>query len=113
MQTLIFNSINTVILALIPAVAGFLAIPVKNFIQSRHLEVFADRAVRYAEQALSDGTAGEQKYRVASQYLAKLATEKGIKVNPEDIKVLIEAAINSIKKEMMFYTNDASHTSEK
>ncbi|WP_100489416.1 phage holin, LLH family [Sporolactobacillus pectinivorans] len=105
MQTLIFNSIDTILLALIPVVAGFLINPVKKFVQSHHLETFADRAVRYAEQALPAGTAGEQKYRVASQYLTLLASKANIKLDPDNIKALIESSVCSLKTQLVSYAN--------
>lgn len=102
MQTIIFHTIDTILLAVLPALAGFIVAPVKRFIQTHHLETYAARAVRYAEQVLPDAE-GEQKYRIASQYFAKLAAGAGIKVDPEDIKALLESAVNSLKTELAVY----------
>lgn len=55
-------------------------------------------AVRFAEQAYREYH-GPEKYNAAAQWLAYRATEHGIKLTPEEIKGLIEAALRMIKDE--------------
>jgi len=65
-------------------------------------------AVRYAEQITPEDTEGEQKYRIALQYFAKLAAGAGIKVDLEDIKALLESAVNSLKTELAVYAGTSA-----
>lgn len=53
-------------------------------------------AVRFVEQVYKD-IHGEAKYQKAAEWLAARAGELGLKVTPEEIKGLIEAALRTFK----------------
>jgi len=55
-------------------------------------------AVRFVEQVYKD-LHGEQKYQKAAEWLAARAGELGLRVTPEEIKGLIEAALRAFKDE--------------
>lgn len=55
-------------------------------------------AVRFAEQALI-GSQGAQKYNAALEYVSTKASEFGIEITPNEVKVLIEAQLHKIKNE--------------
>jgi LL-H family phage holin len=61
-------------------------------------EQLAALAVRFVEQVYRD-LHGEQKYQKAAEWLAARAGELGLKVTPEEIKGLIEAALRAFKDE--------------
>lgn len=108
MQTVIFQSLDAVLLAIIPGVFGYVAKAVKKFLQSKHLEGVAFRAVKYAEQLFPEAGQGDAKYRAASQYLAKKAyTLFKINLDPDDIKAFIEAAVSDLNKEFSAAFSDA------
>lgn len=58
----------------------------------------AAMAVRFVEQVYRD-LHGEQKYQKAAEWLAARAGELGLKITPEEIKGLIEAALRTFKDE--------------
>lgn len=58
----------------------------------------ATLAVRFAEQVYRD-LHGPDKYQKAAEWLAARAGELGLKVTPEEIKGLIEAALRAFKDE--------------
>jgi len=55
-------------------------------------------AVRFVEQVYRD-LRGEEKYQKAAEWLAARAGELGLKITPEEIKGLIEAALRTFKDE--------------
>ncbi len=55
-------------------------------------------AVRFVEQVYRD-LEGEEKYEQAAGWLATQAGELGLKVTPDEIKGLIEAAVRAFKDE--------------
>ncbi len=55
-------------------------------------------AVRFVDQAYRD-LHGEAKYQKAAEWVVARAMELGLKVTPEEIKGLIEAALREIKDE--------------
>ncbi|NSW82506.1 MAG: phage holin [Syntrophothermus sp.] len=55
-------------------------------------------AVRFVEQVYKD-IHGEAKYQKAAEWLAARAGELGLKITPEEIKGLIEAALRTFKDE--------------
>ncbi|MEC5268282.1 phage holin, LLH family [Heyndrickxia coagulans] len=102
----IIQAVYAIILAGIPAVLAYAGRYAKKFLQSKHLEGIAIRAVKYAEQLLPEPGQGGEKYRAASQYLAKKAYQL-FKVNlePDDIKALIEAAVADLNKELATFAD--------
>ena len=106
MLHVIIQAVYAIILAAIPAVLGYAGKYAKKFVQSKHLEGIAIRAVKYAEQLLPEPGQGGEKYRAASQYLAKKAYQL-FKVNlePDDIKALIEAAVTDLNKELATFAD--------
>jgi len=58
----------------------------------------AGLAVRFVEQVYKD-IHGEAKYQKAAEWLAARASELGLKVTPEEVKGLIEAALRTFKDE--------------
>jgi LL-H family phage holin len=58
----------------------------------------ATLAVRFVEQVYKD-LHGPDKYQKAAEWLAARAGELGLKVTPEEIKGLIEAALRTFKDE--------------
>lgn len=105
MEQIIFNVIDAIIATSIPIVFAAIAIPVNKFIKTHHLEAFAARAVRYAEQALPANAAGEEKYKVASKYLVDLAAKAHINVQGEDVTALIESAVSTLKTQLAIYAD--------
>lgn len=55
-------------------------------------------AVRFVEQVYKD-IHGEAKYQKAAEWLAARVGELGLKITPEEIKGLIEAALRTFKDE--------------
>lgn len=106
MLHIIIQGIYAIILAAIPAMLAYVGKYAKKFVQSKHLEGIAIRAVKYAEQLLPEPGQGGEKYRAASQYLAKKAYQL-FKVNlePDDIKALIEAAVADLNKELATFAD--------
>lgn len=106
MLHIIIQGIYAIILAAIPAVLAYVGKYVKKFVQSKHLEGIAIRAVKYAEQLLPEPGQGGEKYRAASQYLAKKAYQLfKINLEPDDIKALIEAAVADLNKELATFAD--------
>ena len=106
MLHVIIQAVYAIILAAIPAVLGYAGKYAKKFVQSKHLEGIAIRAVKYAEQLLPEPGQGGEKYRAASQYLAKKAYQLfKINLDPDDIRALIEAAVNDLNKEMATFAD--------
>ncbi|MED4962961.1 phage holin, LLH family [Heyndrickxia coagulans] len=102
----IIQAVYAIILAAIPAVLGYAGRYAKKFLQSKHLEGIAIRAVKYAEQLLPAAGEGNAKYRAASQYLAKKAYQLfKINLEPDDIQALIEAAVADLNKEMAAFAD--------
>ena len=58
----------------------------------------AGLAIRYVEQAYKD-LKGQAKYNQAANWLAARAQERGIKITPDEVKGLIEAAVRMAKDE--------------
>ncbi|MED4492988.1 phage holin, LLH family [Heyndrickxia coagulans] len=106
MLHIIIQGIYAIILAAIPAVLAYVGKYAKKFVQSKHLEGIAIRAVKYAEQLLPEPGQGGEKYRAASQYLAKKAYQLfKINLEPDDIKALIEAAVADLNKELATFAD--------
>jgi LL-H family phage holin len=61
-------------------------------------QVLATLAIKMAEQAFKD-LHGQDKYDQAATWLATQAGERGIKVTPNEVKGLIEAALRMAKDE--------------
>ncbi|AWP37758.1 MULTISPECIES: phage holin, LLH family [Heyndrickxia] len=102
----IIQAVYAIILAGIPAVLAYAGRYAKKFLQSKHLETIAARAVKYAEQLLPAAGEGNAKYRAASQYLAKKAYQLfKINLEPDDIQALIEAAVADLNKEMAAFAD--------
>lgn len=102
----IIQAVYAIILAGIPAVLAYAGRYAKKFLQSKHLETIAARAVKYAEQLLPAAGEGNAKYRAASQYLAKKAYQLfKINLEPDDIQALIEAAVADLNKEMATFAD--------
>jgi len=106
MLHIIIQAVYAIILAAIPAVLGYAGKYAKKFVQSKHLEGIAIRAVKYAEQLMPEPGQGGEKYRAASQYLAKKAYQLfKINLEPDDIQALIEAAVADLNKEMATFAD--------
>ncbi|NCG67154.1 hypothetical protein GWJ21_04130 [Bacillus coagulans] len=106
MLHIIIQSVYAIILAAIPAVLGYAGKYAKKFVQSKHLEGIAIRAVKYAEQLMPEPGQGGEKYRAASQYLAKKAYQLfKINLDPDDIQALIEAAVNDLNQELATFAD--------
>jgi len=106
MLHIIIQGIYAIILAAIPAVLAYVGKYAKKFVQSKHLEGIAIRAVKYAEQLMPEPGQGGEKYRAASQYLAKKAYQLfKINLEPDDIQALIEAAVADLNKEMATFAD--------
>lgn len=106
MLHIIIQGIYAIIMAAIPAVLAYVGKYAKKFVQSKHLEGIAIRAVKYAEQLLPEPGQGGEKYRAASQYLAKKAYQLfKINLEPDDIKALIEAAVADLNKELATFAD--------
>lgn len=106
MLHIIIQAVYAIILAAIPAVLGYAGRYAKKFLQSKHLESIAIRAVKYAEQLMPEPGQGVEKYRAASQYLAKKAYQLfKINLEPDDIQALIEAAVADLNKEMATFAD--------
>lgn len=102
----IIQAVYAIILAGIPAVLAYAGRYAKKFLQSKHLETIAARAVKYAEQLLPAAGEGNAKYRAASQYLAKKAYQLfKINLEPDDIRALIEAAVNDLNQELATFAD--------
>lgn len=93
---------------LIPVLAGFIIEFIRRRLgvekMKRIQEELATKqelaalAVRFVEQVYRD-LHGEQKYQKAAEWLAARAGELGLKVTPQEIKGLIEAALRAFKDE--------------
>ena len=58
----------------------------------------ATLAVRFVEQVYRDYK-GEEKYNKAAEWLSNRVAELGLKITPDEIKGLIEAALRTFKDE--------------
>lgn len=67
-------------------------------------EEWVESAVYFAEQTYGH-LKGPQQYEKAVEWLSKRAIEKGVKITPDEIKGLIEAAVLKMK-EGWFYEED-------
>jgi hypothetical protein len=61
-------------------------------------QVLASLAVKFVEHAYTD-LHGQEKYEQAAVWLADRAHESGIKMNADEIKGLLEAALRMVKDE--------------
>lgn len=59
-------------------------------------QVLAEAAVRFVEQAYTD-LHGQDKYQKAADWLAKVASDKGIKITADEVKGLIESSLRLMK----------------
>ena len=55
-------------------------------------------SVRFVEQVYKD-LHGEEKYNKAAEWLAARIQERGLKITPDEVKGLIEAALRTLKDE--------------
>lgn len=87
--------------ALVTAVAGWLAIVVKNlatkYINDKTKKAVAKTVVQAVEQIFKN-LHGEEKLNKATEYMAEMLTERGITVTELELRVLLEDAVGEFNK---------------
>ncbi|NLZ91334.1 MAG: phage holin [Clostridiales bacterium] len=108
MEQKILTLVYDLSIVLVPILVGFLIELLRRKIGiegMKRIEVelatkqeLAALAVRFVEQVYRD-LKGQEKYEQAAGWLATQAGELGLKVTPDEIKGLIEAAVRAFKDE--------------
>ena len=98
MRDILFSLLEIALTVIITVVARY-AIPlIKSILSESKNELWrtiAETAVRAAEQIIRERGAGERKFELAKQIIK----EFGLKLTDEQIKILIEAAVQAMNAE--------------
>ena len=100
MNTMTFEIIKTIIMAVIVGIMVYVAPLIKKILKERDLELidrWATNAVLWAEQIMKSDSGAEKK-QVVMNILKNVRDEQGIKITDEQIEILVEAAVNAIKQ---------------
>lgn len=99
----LLTEITPYLMIILTAVASWLATKIKAFIDSKidkedqeRLVAFIESTVKYVEQIGVDIESAE-KLELAKSKVIIWANQKGITVSDEELEVLIEAFVNSLK----------------
>lgn len=105
---LFLNILQNVLILLVTLAAGYLVAWLRKRLGLEGMkrikaelatkQELAALAVRFVEQVYRD-LRGEEKYQKAAEWLAARAEELGLRITPEEIKGLIEAALRAFKDE--------------
>jgi len=108
MEGLIMATVENILIILVTLAAGFAVVYIRKRLgvegmQKIEKELAAKRelaylAVLFVEQAYRD-LGGEQKYNEAARWLSGRLKEKGLNIDYEEIKGLIEATLRTFKDE--------------
>ena len=109
MDKLIFE----IVLAIVVAIAGIIAKSLIPFLRAKkeealakmresHMGVLADivdAAVKAVEQTVDDTIHGEDKKRIATQYIYDICKQNGIEISEAQVNALIEAAVHAMNND--------------
>lgn len=108
MESNIISLAYDLLAILLPLLAGFLVELLRRKLGTEKIRKIQEElvtkqelailAVRFVEQVYQE-LHGPEKYQKAAEWLAARAGELGIKVTPDEIKGLIEAALRAFKDE--------------
>lgn len=99
MNDIIFQALKLVVMIAIVLVVRYVVPLVKRLIDTDKMEViaqWAEQAVLYAQQVYQSSTGAEKK-AIVTQFLREILTAKNISITDEQLDVLIEAAVKSMK----------------
>lgn len=101
MDDLTYSIMELVVIVAVILIARCLVPLLKEWIGAenlREVQVWAETAVRYAEQVMTTSTGAEKKAYVV-EYLTKLCTDNNIKITEDQMDKLIEAAVKTMHME--------------
>ena len=91
----------TILYALVTAIGGYIGIAIKNiyqtYVNDKTKEKVVKTVVKAVKQLYSDLN-GEEKLQKAIENITEMLGEKGIVITELEIRMLIEAAVEEMKK---------------
>lgn len=106
MDELILNIVYNILVVIITIASGYLVAWLRKKLGVEKMreiqnelslkQELSEAAVRFAEQAYKD-LRGPDKYHIAAEWLARVASEKGIKITDDEVKGLIESSLRLMK----------------
>lgn len=94
---------GTILYAILTAVASYIGIAVKRiyekYINDKTKRDVVETTCKYVEQLYND-LSGEDKLNKALENAVEILNEKGLTISDLELRALIEATVNSFKKEL-------------
>ncbi len=90
------------VLSVIIAIAGIIGVAAANYLRNAkrgELKYEIIAAVVMAVQQVYDVAGGEEKYRLAVEWVERQFKAKGLDIDPQEIDLLVEQAVKSFKLE--------------
>lgn len=79
---------------LLTALASWLGVKVKAFLDTKEKRAIVEATVKYVEQ-VGKSLGSDEKLELAKEKALKLANEKGLKLGEVELEILIEAFVNT------------------
>lgn len=93
----------TIVYTAVTGIFGYVGLAVKKlctkYINDKEKKEVAELCVKFVEQVYKE-LHGEEKFEKAVNSASSMLQEKGIKCCDEELKILIEAAVNSFNKQL-------------
>lgn len=102
MDSIILKILELVVIIVVALITRYVIPLIKTKVQTSQLSVIAAWAitfVRAAEQIFIGKNKGDEKLIAVTEWLTNKANELGIKLNEEQIRALIEEAVNTYNEE--------------
>lgn len=100
-QDNIFNIVNTILIAVITFIGTKLKQIYNDYINDKTKKEIVKATVEYVEQICSTleiKKTSEEKFNQAKEKSIEWLNEKGISISETEIEILIESAVNTLKK---------------
>jgi Bacteriophage holin of superfamily 6 (Holin_LLH) len=98
MGTILGQTTLEVALSIITLVGVWAVVTFVPLIKNKIKKTYADRAVRFVEDAFAD-IKGSDKYNEAAKWIVERLAKWHIKVTEDEVKGLIESALHRMKQE--------------
>ena len=100
MNDILFEVLKSTIIIVIILITRYLVPYLKMEVQtSKYAELvdWVEKAVKDAEQTITESGKGDLKKQKVADFIIKYAIDKGVNITYEQVSVLIEAAVKTMK----------------